>query len=424
MAINQDLNYRIKEWTPPERPEWVRKVNEEGTYLDLKGVVPLDEHSLIERAKHNTGLSDFGQDDWYEPFQVFIKSLEEEAELSLMGRLMTRSDILMHLEARLKVEETYKRHPEIEDEQIHTPIFILGSGRSGTSAIQNLLSLDPDNATPKHWEALFPAPPPEAATYHTDPRIEIADKRMTQWNRVTPEIESMHEFNGRMPTELIQIETLSFQSFAWLGLYGYCPSYIAYMHGRSALPAFSYAKRVLKLLQWKNPRRRWLLKEPMHLYRLEALRRVFPDACLVWPHRDPVRSLASLVSIIGTIQWGRSDHPFKGGTQEYMTDPALSAAAFNHVIDQLEAGVFPPRQVYHMLYQDLVADTLQAVEAMYRHFGIPLSGEGRGAMAKYLRDSPRDARPPHRFNAGSPEAVARARQAFKRYQDYFGIPSE
>src|SRR4029453_18721287 len=152
--------------------------NEEGACLDLKSVVPLDEDSLLSHARKNTGLSDFGSDDWHEPFRIFIKSLEEEADLTLMGRLMTRSDILMHLEARLRIEDEYKRHPQIEDEEMRSPILIVGSGRSGTSAMLNLLSLDPDNGTVKTWEALFPAPPPEAATYRPDPRIAKAHDRI------------------------------------------------------------------------------------------------------------------------------------------------------------------------------------------------------------------------------------------------------
>jgi Sulfotransferase family len=189
-------------------------------------------------------------------------------------------------------------------------------------------------------------------------------------------------------------------------------------------PALRYEKRVLKLVQWRNPRRRWVLKEPMHLYRLSALHKVFPDACLIWPHRDPVRALASLVSLIGTVQWGRSDHPFKYGSQEYMTDPAISAAAFDSVIEQLQHGVFPPAQVFHLLYRDLVADTLGTIERLYRHFGMVLSEPGRAAMGRYLTEHSRDARPPHRFHAGSPEAIARARAAFRRYQQTFAVPDE
>src|SRR5262245_20079498 len=127
--MSADSNYRIQQWKQPPRPEWVQRVNQEGSYLDLKSVVPLDEESLLATAKANTGLSDFGVEDWYEAFQRFIKSLDEEAELNLMGRLLTRSDILMYLEARLRVEEEYKRHPEIEDVELAPQILIVGSGR-------------------------------------------------------------------------------------------------------------------------------------------------------------------------------------------------------------------------------------------------------------------------------------------------------
>ncbi|MFA5633159.1 MAG: sulfotransferase [Porticoccaceae bacterium] len=422
--MSTDLNYRIREWAPPPRPEWVKRINEEGAFLDLKGVVPLDENSLIEHAKRNTGLSDFGADDWYEPFQVFIKSLDEEADLSLMGRLMTRSDILMHLEARLKIEDAYKKHPEIADEQINNPIFILGSGRSGTSAIQNLLSCDPDNATPKHWEALLPAPPPEAATYETDPRIDIADKRMTQWNRVTPEIESMHEFNGRMPTELIQIETISFQSFAWLGLYGYCPSYIAYMHGKSALPAFHYAKRVLKLLQWKNPRKRWLIKSPDALRFLPDLFQVFPDLRLLWMHRDPIKAVSSMVSLVGTLSWIRSDKVLGEDTLAQVTNPANLAATLHQAIDWIEQGVIPAKQIANVQYLDFIDDPLATIEGLYKHLDIELTPTALAAMRHYLDEHPREQRPAHRYNTGKAELYGEERELFARYENYFGVHRE
>lgn len=232
-----DVNYRVKEWNPPRRPDWVRMLNQEGSHLDIKSVVPLDESSLIAHAKANTGLADFGSDDWHESFKVFIKSLEEESQLTLMGRILTRTDLLQYLEARLRIEDTYKRHPEIEEQAIVSPMMIVGSGRSGTSALQNLLSYDPGNGTPKHWEALFPCPPPEQSTCRTDPRIAVADKRMTLWNRVTPEMESIHEWGGAMPTELIQLEALSFQAGGWLVFCGFTPSYDAYMSARDGAHA-------------------------------------------------------------------------------------------------------------------------------------------------------------------------------------------
>ena len=424
--MNQpEADHRLQ-WTPPPRPEWVQKINEEGYCMNISGVVPLDESSLLESAMRSTGLSDFGADDWREPFHVLIKSLEEEAELNLMGRLMARSEIVMLLEARLRIEDTYKRHPEIDDEQIVQPVIIIGQGRSGTSFMQNVLAHNPDNGALMHWEAMFPCPPPEKATYKTDPRIAKADKLVTQWTRVTPTMASMHEFAGDLPFEDMSIQAINFMAPSCFDCMGQVASYDALVFNPAWDwgPAFRYHKRVLKLLQWKNPRKNWVLKDPLHFDRMAPILKEYPDACFVWPHRDPVRSLASLVSIIGTLQWERCDHPFKGGSLEYMTDPNMSAGRFNRVIDQLESGVIPPKQIYNLFYKDLVADTIGTLETMYRHFGIPLSDQGRRGMVQYLKDNPRDARPPHQFSIGSDEAVARARQAFKRYQDYFNVPLE
>jgi hypothetical protein len=412
------------EWVPPPRPEWVQKINEEGDCMNIRGVVPLDEESLLAAAMQATGLSDFGDDGWREPFRIFIKALEEEAQLNLMGRIRTRSEILQILEARLQVEDTYKRHPEIADEKIVQPIIIIGQGRSGTSLLQNVLSADPDNGVLRHWEMIFPCPPPETASYDTDPRIARAHALVDQWNRVTPTFPSMHEMAGDIPFEDLQILAMNFMSISGMDCLGQVPSYDMYASQQDMVPTLRYHERVLKLLQWKNPRKRWVLKDPLHLDRIEALLKVYPDACFVWTHRDPVRALASLISIIGTIQWGRSDHPFSGISLEYMTNPQLSAARFNAVIDQIDSEVVPPRQIYNVLFKDLVADTVGTVEQMYKHFGIELTDERRRAMERYMDENPRDSRPPHQFNVGSDEAVRRARAAFARYSEYFDVPSE
>jgi hypothetical protein len=217
---------------------------------------------------------------------------------------------------------------------------------------------------------------------------------------------------------------MNFMAASWMDIMGQVPSYDAWVFQQDMEPALRYHKRVLKLLQWRNPRKTWVLKDPLHIDRFEALLEVYPDACFVWPHRDPVRALASLVSIIGTLQWGRSDRPFTGMSLEYMTDPTLSAGRFNAVIDQLDNGVVPPQQIFHILFKDLVADPIGTVEEMYQHFGLELTEEGRQAMTRYMAENPRDNRPPHQFGAGSDGAVARAREAFARYQERFGVPSE
>lgn len=421
LAVEAD--HRL-EWKPPARPEWVQRVNEEGYCMEIEHVVPLDEESLIASAMKSTGLSDFGADDWREPFRVFLKSLDEEAQLNLMGRIRTRSEILQLLEARLQIEETYKRHPEIADEKIVQPFIIVGQGRSGTTLLQNLLDAHPDNGAPQHWEMVFPCPPPEAATYQTDPRIEKAHKLIDQWNRVTPTFASMHEFAGGIPMEDCVSIAMNFMSVTWMDTFGQVPSYDAYIWQQPVEPALRWLERVLKLLQWKNPRKQWVLKDPIHLDRMPDLLKVFPDACFIWPHRDPVRALASMVSITGTIQWGRSDHPFSAVSLAYLTDPDLLAARLSGIIKWLDSGAMPAGQIYHVLFKDLVADPMRQVADMYDHFGIELTEAGRKAMKAFMQENPRDGRPPHQFGIGSPEAVARARRAFEPYQQRYRVPTE
>jgi Sulfotransferase family len=392
--------------------------------MDIRSVVPLDENSLLRCAKHNTGLSDFGADDWYEPFQVLIKALEEEAQLNLIGRLLTRSELLILLEARLRIEDTYKRHPEIEEERIEKPLMIIGQARTGTSAMQNTLAEDPDNGTLRVWESMFPCPPPEKATYRTDPRIEKADKLITAWNRINPNLVAMHEFSGDIPQESVQIDSINFMSPSWLNLLGQVPSYNAYMATKSYVPVYSYEKRILKLLQWKNPRKHWVLKAMNYMYYMPDVLRVFPDACFVWTHRDPIRALASSVSIIGTFNWIRSDVPFIDGAYEETVRTDVVAATLDQPIDWLEKGVVAKERLCNVDYRDFTRDPIGVAQRIYDFFGIPLTAQGRAAMQQYMDERPRSSRPEHRYDTGSESLIEEERRAFKRYQEYFNVPSE
>ena len=125
-------------YKPRPRPEWVRGANAMGRVIDAGKVVLLDEESLLRSATLNTGLSDFGDDDWREPFRILLDDLERTADLNLVGRLLTRSDLLIHLEGRLRVIDWFKRHPEVEDEVIEAPVFVVGLPRSGTTIMEEI----------------------------------------------------------------------------------------------------------------------------------------------------------------------------------------------------------------------------------------------------------------------------------------------
>ena len=127
-------------YQPKPRPDWALEFIDIGRQIDATSVVPLDEASLIGSAIENTGLSDFGDEDWREPFRILLDDLENTAELNFFGRVMTRSDLLIHLEGRLKVVDWYKRHPEVEDEVIESPLFIVGLPRAGSTLLEQILA--------------------------------------------------------------------------------------------------------------------------------------------------------------------------------------------------------------------------------------------------------------------------------------------
>ena len=167
----------------------------------------------VDQPPHSAtaGFSDFGGDEWREPFAVLIKAINEEAELNLFGRLMTRSDILLWLQARLGIEAAYKQHPEIDDEVIDAPLFVTGLPRSGTSILFEILAQDPQFGSVRNWEMMFPYPPPEQARPTRPIRASnAAEHLVTQWYRVTPTYRSMHEMGANIPNECILAYSCSF----------------------------------------------------------------------------------------------------------------------------------------------------------------------------------------------------------------------
>jgi Sulfotransferase family len=141
--------------------------------------------------------------------------------------------------------------------------------------------------------------------------------------------------------------------------------------------------------------------------------------------RDPIKSQACATNLIGTSQWGCSDHPFKDDSFDYIVDPAFAASRLNRVIDQLESGAVPKERLFHIQYADLISRPIETSKALYAHFGLALSARGLKGMVDYLRAHPRTTRPKHDYVVtADPAALARERALFARYHRYFAIPNE
>lgn len=405
-------------WIAPPHPQWLATVNREGSCFNLSAVVPLDQDSLIAHACRTTGLSDFGDEGWREPFSVLVKALEEEAQLTLMGRLMARNDIILWLSTRLQVTETLRANPEILEQDIKAPMVIAGLPRSGTSILFELLAQDPEVGVPLTWEAMMPCPPPEQASYETDPRIAVAHQLATQWSRVAPAFASMHEMGGTIPSECGQLMVGTFISDQIAALHQ-TPSYSMWCAQADYLPVYEYHKTILQILQWKNPRKRWLLKAPEHQVHLETLLAVYPDARIVQTHRDPIKCMASTASLMGTLYSMRSDQPFNAELFENIIMGEATAQRLEHVIDQREAGIVPAANITDSRYQDLMDEPMACIEKIYAHFGMTVSAEARTDMLAYLASKPQGQFGRHEYVTRGEE-----RALFRRYQEMYDVPDE
>jgi len=404
-------------WQPGPRPAWVRALNRLGDPRALS----LDPAELVAVATSRTGLSDFGGDSWREGFEVFLAALETQARLNFVGRVLVRSDVLNWLENRLRMTEARRLHPEIDDEAVERPVFITGLPRTGTSILHDLMGQDPASRVPLAWEVRHPCPPPEAATFGTDPRIEQADEEVRLWCEIVPEYDSMHELGARIPVECIQLTAHEFRSDELSGRH-LVPSYAAWLAGADLVPAYRFHRGMLQLLQWRAPGARWVLKAPSHLGALPALLAVYPDARIVWTHRDPLTVMASVASILFSTAWVRSDEVDAEQVLQWFTGETCAAL--------LEAGsaardAAGGARFHDVLYTDLVQDPLKAIRGVYERFEMPFDAAAEGAIRDAIAAKPKGRHGAHRYDFGDTgRDAAGERRRFRDYQERYGVPSE
>jgi hypothetical protein len=410
-------------WTPKPRPQWVTELNAFGGHLGApSALVALDEESLLDAARAATGLDDFGDDGWREPMRLFIRALDEEADLHLLGRIMARNEIVRALVNRLEVHATLARHPEILAERVESPVLVVGTGRSGTSILHELLAQDPAHRVARTWELLHPCPPPERATYATDPRVAAADQEYTFWHLVTPEYQTMHENGGDVPNEDPLIDMLQFASDHFMGTYP-VPSYGRWLARSDPTAVFRAHRQVLQLLQWHCPADRWVLKSPSYLAKLPAFFAEYPDAYVVLTHRDPLKVLPSLVSIMATLRWMHTDTV----DVEAVVKSAVigTSIAMNLVMQWRADGTLPDDRIVDVRFDDLVGDPWQTMHTTYERIGSALTPETEQRMRAYLDARPRARHGRHDYDfADTGLDLDATRARFAEYQTRYGVISE
>ncbi|HUB97421.1 MAG TPA: sulfotransferase [Stellaceae bacterium] len=346
---------------------------------------PLSTRDLIRSAQANTGLTDFGEWDIEEPLDILISSYEAEANLNPFGRMAARWDLLRFLSNLLKFRQAEIANPEILDEKVEQPIFITGMPRSGTSFLHELLCEDPSNWAVRCWETIYPFAMTRRVTEDTDRRRRKVDRQLASFTWIAPEIASLHPITADSPQECTEITGHIFRSMRFDTTH-YVPTYRHWLDSQSQLAPYRFHRRFLQHLQHGRKGGRWILKSPDHVFALDALREVYPDARFVFMHRPPLAVMPSLARLTEALR-----QPFtkRLDRRQIGTDLAerwrQGTAIIASATESLERSPEPP---LHFQFQEFVRDPAGAVETLYAHFGLPLADETTAAVRDLVARKP------------------------------------
>lgn len=383
----------------------------------------LDVDVIVEDARRTTGLDDLGEDSWREGLERLVDALATEAKLNELGAQIVVGDLTGYLVNRLHVIDWHRRHPEIGERDVTPPIVIVGQARTGTTILHDLLAQDPAHRVPLTWEVDRPHPPPETATYDTDPRIAESQSTLEASELLIPGFLSMHPMGAQHAQECVRITGGDFRSVIFPTQYR-VPSYARWvLYEADLAPAYRYHRQFLQLLQWRHPGERWVLKSPAHIWCLDALLAEYPDALLVQTHRDPLTIMASLSSLIALLRRMASD------------DTAIDAAAdewVDYIVDGLDrsvdartSGVVPTSRAIDVQFRAFMADPFTTIRHVYESLGLALDSATEQRMRSFLADHGRDKHGTHDYSfaeTGLDEGALRAR--VRRYQEHFGVDDE
>lgn len=344
---------------------------------------PFVPERLIERAQKVAGFFDFGDWSFHEPFEILLKAYEEEADLSAFGRIAARWDTLRFLTNLLRLRKEEKHSPAILDEPIERPLFILGLPRSGTTFLHNLLAQDSANLVPRAWQTIYPYPVRTSSITENDPRPNLVARQFDNFLRFAPELPSLHPLDANAAQECIEVTGHVMRS-ARFDTTHYVPSYQEWFDRAGHFETYRFHKRFLQHLQHQNGHGNWVLQGPDHIYTLDALLQVYPDARFVFVHRDPMRVMASVARLTELLRmpFARRVDRLQIGRQ--VTDRWVQGSQL--LVEASDRFRHFPECIYHVHHNDLISESLNVVKDMYGHFGRTLNSRAETAMRAALAD--------------------------------------
>ena len=386
--------------------------------------IDLSETGLLAAARQQTGLERFGDESFLPALRVLLDSLEHEAQLNPFGRLHARAKLLGSLKNRLWANACFEAHPEILERKISSPIVIVGPHRSGTTRLHRMLSADTRLQHLTTWEGFNPAPRLGTPEMGKTARYNEVDKGLRIAERFYPGAFVGHPMNADWAEEEMLLLNHSFCSFAYLGEFT-VPGYYRWYLDCDRTPAYRYAADLLRLVSWSRGApedQRWVLKDPQHMLDLNALLTVFPDAKLVFTHRDPLKTVASIISLMWLFSVQHTDVPCRHRVRDVWLDFCEQAA--RRCMEGRQA--IPAAQQIDVHYEEMNQDWRAVMRRIYEFAGIDLTPAAEQALGSWLARSEKENRHGgHRYSLGDFGVTAQEVDArLKFVRDRYAIPYE
>lgn len=348
---------------------------------------------LHASATKLTGLADFGEDDYTDGLEVLLESYERDAGLTEVGAKAKRAFLRGALVARLLSEEAWKNHPEYAAVPIERPIFVTGLPRTGTTALHRLLTADPAHQGLEVWLTEVPQPRPPRDTWADNPVFQSIQAGYERFHVERPEFMGVHAMSADMVEECWQLLRQSIRSVSYECL-AHLPTYSDWLAKQDWTPAYRRHKRNLQLIGLPDRDRRWVLKNPSHLFALDALLEVYPDALVIQTHREPHVAIASVCSLNAqaSAEWS---HTYQG---EVVGRDQLELWARGLRTFTAERAKHDRSRFYDVAYDDFVADPIGTVERIYAHFELPMTEAAMDAMrAMHTQSTSGTRKPAHSY---------------------------
>jgi hypothetical protein len=338
---------------------------------------------LIEEAQRLTHLKRFDSESFREGLGILVADVNAGDRPEAMVQQIADA-FVKALADRLRVNAYLDGHPELLERPIKRPVFVFGVPRTGTTLVSNLLAVDPARRSPLTWEIDEPVPPPRGALLYSDPRALARLEAERKMLAARPEAGRYYRSSAIYPNECVFIMAHDFKTLMWESR-GKLPTYRDWIFKTDVTSAYLYHKRFLQLLQAQAPGT-WNLKMPSHALNIPTLLKVYPDARLIWTHRDPLSATGSLCSLIRLAH-----HSFTGKIDvEWISQnyPWQCAEHANRIMDSRDA--LGEDRILDLQYADLLRDPIGAMRKLYRGLGDDFGPEVETAMRAWLTDNPQD----------------------------------